>query len=604
MQGNVVFVACARRVLFWLAVVVASLVAVPAFAADARIEKEAQALQKKAIEEDNLNVDYPAAVKKLQTAVAKCDGDKCSPPIKGAILRDLGAMQILAGNDGDGRASFAQAIAVDASLDLDPAYKTPQLEATWNEVKKKAPAPPAGGGGGEPVATGQQPSGDFAHTPAPEAPVRTPLPIYAEYSGSEQIARVIAKYKAPGMTDWKPIELPKMGTGFGGLIPCKDVMQGVVSYYIQGFNAGNDPVATSGSRNKPYTVAVKAQITGPAPSLPGQDPPKQCSELTGAECPPDFPGCNSKKSSGEDCDKDAQCTSNACVGGKCAEKKGGGDDCEKDDECQSGSCSDSKCTSAKKSSGEECDKDDECDSDSCKEGKCSGGGGGGGGKFPRSWVGLALSIDMYVMPGAQNVCSKTTGSINSAGYGCLDPSSGQQFPINQAENNLIVANRSDQVEGGFVHGPFTIMASYDYALTQNMMIGVRAGYEALTIPTGSAFAPVHLEARFTYLFGKDALSAKLAPMAFVGAGAGEFDAFVPVNVFLTNPNPPPAQLGPGKENAWLTAGPVFATAGGGVRLAVTKKLALTGALKLQGAFGGSAGFLFGFVPEIGAQLGF
>ncbi len=604
MQGNV-FVACARRSLFWVVVVIASLVTLPAFAADPRIEKEAQALQKKAIEEDSLNVDYPSAVKKLQSAAAKCDGDKCTPAIKGGILRDLGAMQILAGNDGDGRASFAQALAVDAQLDLDPAYKTPQLEAIWAEVKKKAPATPAGGGTEPPGPPGQQPSGDFAHTPAPEAPVRTPLPIYAEYSGSEQIARVIAKYKAPGMTDWKPVDLAKMGTGFGGLIPCKDVAQGTMSYYIQGFNAGNDPVATSGSRNKPYTVPVKAQITGPAPSLPGQDAPKQCGDLAGAECPPDFPGCNSKKSSGEDCDKDSQCSSNACVGGKCAEKKGGGDDCEKDDECSSGSCSDSKCTAAKKAGGEDCESNDECDSGSCKEGKCSEGGGGG--KFPRVWVGLALSLDLYVMPGATNVCSKTQGSINSAGYGCIDPSKGIAFP-DQNFNNAIIKDRSDQVEGGFVHGPFTIMVSFDYALNQNMLIGARAGYEALTIPTGSAFAPLHLEARFTYLFGKDALTAKIAPMAFVGLGAGEFDAFVPVNVFLDgsklSPSPGSGTIGPGKENAWLTAGPVFAAAGGGARFMLTKKLAATGAIKLQGAFGGSASFLFGIVPELGIQLGF
>src|SRR6202042_1301540 len=156
----------------------------------------------------------------------------------------------------------------------------------------------AGGGGG-----GSQPSGDFAHTPPLEAPVRTPLPVYAEYSGGEQLARVILKYKGAGMGDWKPVELAKMDSGFGGMIPCKDVTQGTMSYYIQGFNAGNDPVATSGSRNKPYTVPVKAQISGPAPSLPGQSAPKQCGELAGAECPPDFPGCNSKKASGEDCDK-------------------------------------------------------------------------------------------------------------------------------------------------------------------------------------------------------------------------------------------------------------------------------------------------------------
>ena len=75
-------------------------------------------------------------------------------------------MQILAGNDDEGKASFAQAIAIDSSLDLDPAYKNPQLEGVWNDVKKKGP-PPDGGGGRRPSTAGPQPSGDFAHTPAP-----------------------------------------------------------------------------------------------------------------------------------------------------------------------------------------------------------------------------------------------------------------------------------------------------------------------------------------------------------------------------------------------------------------------------------------------------
>ena len=461
-------------------------------------------------------------------------------------------------------------------------------------MKKKG----AGAGGGEASAAGgSQPSGDFAHTPAPEAPVRTPLPVFVEYSGDETLARVIAKYKGTGMTDWKPIELTKKGTGYGGLIPCKDVTLGTMSYYVQGFNAGNDPIATSGSRTKPYSVPVKDEISGPAPAFPGQDPPKQCGELAGAECPPDFPGCNSKKGAGEDCDKDKQCSSNSCVGGKCAEKKAGGDDCEKDDECASGSCSDSKCTEAKKSGGQDCESDDECDSGSCKDSKCSSGGGGG--TFSRWWVGVSVSLDLYSMPSAKNVCSLSTGEINSAGYACVD-GTGAKFPASAGENSNIIANDGDQVSGGFTHGPLALMASLDYALSQNVLLGARLGYELLTIPTGAAFAPVHAEARLTYLFGKDALTSKLAPLALVGLGVGEFDAFVPVTVFSDVTNPPQGH----PFNAWLTAGPVFATAGGGARFLLGKKVAATAALKLQGAFGGTAGFLFGIVPEVGIQFGF
>jgi hypothetical protein len=217
-------------------------------------------------------------------------------------------------------------------------------------------------------------------------------------------------------------------------------------------------------------------------------------------------------------------------------------------------------------------------------------------------------MDVYVMPGAQDVCylgGGTTGSINGAGYRCVDPNAGKAFPPDQQTSAAIAIGRSDQVQGGFAHGPFNIQASFDYALNMNMLVGARAGYEALTMPTPTgltaSFPPVHLEARFTYLFGKDALQAKVAPMAFVAAGAGEFDAMVPVQVFL---NTSGGVLGPGKENAWITAGPVFAAGGGGVRLLLGKKLAATGALKLQGAFGGQAGFLFGVVPEAGIQLGF
>jgi hypothetical protein len=433
--------------------------------------------------------------------------------------------------------------------------------------------------------------------------VPTPLPIYAEYSGGETLARVIVKYKgmAMGQSEWKPLELQKMGSGYGGQIPCKDVTQGTMSYYIQGFNAGNDPVATSGSRNKPYTVPIRSQITGPPPALPGQSPPKQCGELAGAECPPDFPGCNNKKNIGEDCDRDTQCTSGSCVGGKCAEKKSGGEECSKDDECTSGTCTDGKCTAAKKGDGEDCESDNECESDSCKESKCSGGGGAGG-KFPRVWIGLSVGLDLYVMPGANNVCTRTTGQINSAGYACAD-SGGNAFPPDTNINQQIVGNRSDQVQGGFAHGPLTISVSGDYAITTNMMVGLRAGYELLTMPTAlsTSFAPFRLEARFTYLFGKDALLQKMAPFVFGSAGIGEFDAYVPVSVFL---NQNGVIAGPGSENAWLSAGPMFVGAGGGLRFLLSKRVAATGAVRFQAAFGGAAGSLIGAAPELGLQFGF
>jgi hypothetical protein len=57
-------------------------------------------------------------------------------------------------------------------------------------------------------------------------------------------------------------------------------------------------------------------------------------------------------------------------------------------------------------------------------------------------------------------------------------------------------------------------------------------------------------------------------------------------------------------SAWTTAGPGFGTLGGGVRIAMSKRIFFTGALRFQAAFGGTAGFIPGIVPELGIQYGF
>lgn len=609
----------ALRVLRWLSLMVAVAVVTPASANDSAIEKQAQLLQKKAIEEDNLNVNSAAAINKLQTAIGKCTGNKCAASLRGALLRDLGAMQVLNGSVDEGRASFAQALAVDASLELDPAYKTPTLQGVWSDAKKKvvgggdsnaeAPAgsPPAGAPTGalppSVVGATQPAAGDFAHQPAGEQLVRAPLPIYAEYLGTEKLLRAVVKYKGAGTAEWKTLELRRIDTGYGALLPCKDVTLGVMQYYIQGFSAANDAIATSGTRTRPYSVSIVQKLSGPPPSLPHQDPPLQCGELAQAECPPGFPGCSSsKRAAGEDCESANDCQSNSCGAGKCVDKKGAGEACEGDDDCIGESCADGRCAAAKKSEGDDCGRDDECASGSCKDSKCSAGTAGNS-RVPASrvWIGVTGSLDFFLMPAANEVCRLNPAGnapINGQGYNCVDPTTGANFPNGAPQNGTIQVRQGDTVQSGLSRGDLRLLLTMDYALDANAMLGLRAGYVLFTNPAsapGPAFAPLHVEARFTYLIGHEAI-AKLAPMVFVGAGVGEFDAYVPTTVGVA---------GKGlSENAWLVAGPAFGAIGGGVRVPLAKTIATTLAVKVEGAFGGTAGFLFGFAPELGLQLGF
>jgi hypothetical protein len=608
--------AVASRLFACLSVSIWLLAARPLAASEAGIEKQVQVLQKKAIEEDNLNLNYPEAIKKLATAISKCGTDKCSATLKGALYRDLGAMLILNGSVDDGRSAFAKALALDSSLDLDPAYKTPGLDNEWTDVKRKtsggavtAPSAPGGAEVGLPPEPEGAPStGDFAHAPFASQLVRTPIPVYAEYTGAEKLVRVVVRYRGPGMADWKSMDLHKLGTGYGALIPCGDVAEGKLQYYIQGYGSSEDPVAAAGSRTRPFAVAIVGELSGPPPTLPGQEPPKQCSPgLSGGDCPPDFPGCHAaKKLAGEDCATSGECESGSCSGGTCAEKKSEGEECERDEQCVSDSCSDGKCSGGRKPLGDECEKDDQCSSGNCKDGKCSEGSSKR--KMLRIWVGIAGSFDFSLLPASENVCVLNmagTSPVNTAGYQCSDPSSGANFPGKNAMTNAMIAQGrgtvvGDQVAQGFQPGNLRLLVSFDYALNMNVLVGARAGYVLFTDPAvapGPAFAPAHFEARATFLLSHDALIGSAAPLLLVAVGAGEFDASIGVAVQLTT--------GPNKvENAWVTAGPMFLAAGGGARFLMGPNVAATAVVKAETALGGSAGLLFGFAPELGVQMGF
>ena len=255
------------------ALATSSFVAMPAHAADRRTEAAAKDALKRAAN-DYLSTDYATGAARLQKALRACGGVRCTPATRAALLRDLGTMQFRNGDVGVAKKSWADALKFQPDLSLNPDYETPDLRAAWDEVKGSAGQGGGGGGGGG----GNQPSGDFAHTPAAEQKVNLPVPIYVEYPGTSTVARVIVKYRGASASDWSRAELKRMGSGWGGLIPCGAVTRGTLRYWIQGFDDGGDPIASSGDPKHPYTVAIKDDISGEAPHLPGKSAPKTCGE--------------------------------------------------------------------------------------------------------------------------------------------------------------------------------------------------------------------------------------------------------------------------------------------------------------------------------------
>jgi hypothetical protein len=566
--------ALVRTALFTAALLLSSLfVTRPAFA-DAKTEATAKALQKKAMDEDYLATDFAKAADKLDKAVAACGADKCSAALRAQLHRDLGVVQIGGQIDKEkGIGNFVTALKTDPATALDPDLRTKDLDAAFADAKKRAAgggggAAPAGGGGTP--AAGGQPAGDFVHEPVAEQQIRTPIPVYVEYGGEEQLVKVIARYKGFGMTDWKTVELKKTGEkGWGGLLPCTDVQQGTTQYYIQGFNAANDPVAVGGDRNNSYKVKVKREAVAEPPHLPSQPPPAQCADT--GDCPPNFPGC--KKGTGP------------VAGPEAVTGKDGGEFCEEDTECKSKECKASKCT----------DFEDE----------------GGSKKIRRVWVGVSIGFDYTLVPSADDVCKldNTAFPINSANYYCVK-SDGSDYPSRTdkagAENKRLNVGTSDKVSGGGAFGNVRILASVDYAINMNLLVGARLGYVLNTYPGQAAkddaktFPPVHLELRGTYLFGQDALLKKVAPFVMVGGGVSTFETAVKVSVVETDPA---TNLKSAKDvDAWQLAGPIFLTFGGGARVGLSERAGLMLGARVNLAFGNA--FAPSFGPDVGIVFGF
>lgn len=558
----------------------------PAFA-DPKTEAGAKALQKKAMEEDYLATEFGKAKEKLEKALAACGADKCAPAVKALLHRDLGVVYVGGLNDKDkGQAAFAEALKADPAVALDKDLTTKEITAVFEAAKKGGGAPAPGPGPGP----SKGPSGDFVHTPFPEQQVRTSVPVLVEYGGEEKLVKVLVRYKGFGMTEFKQFELRKLSEKqWGGNSPCGDVQTGDFLYYIQGFNDQNDPVATAGSRNEPYKTKITAQAVADAPHLPNQPAPTQCADT--GDCPPDFPGCKKKPP----------------PGGDEPTGKPEGEACVEDNECQSNKCEKDK------------------GADPLDKGVCTAPKGGPKG-YRKFWAGLQFGMDFAFLPSGDEVCKLDKNAnfpLNDTGYYCYEGAQGRDYPTRSvkldgsdradpatlAENNSILSPQSfNKVQGGVAPATIRILATADYGVTKNVMIGARLGLVVNTYPgeeggkDAKGFgAPIHLELRGTYLFGEGLTKTSgIIPYAFLGGGISNWDAKVGVTV--TEVNAQTNARANRAVDAWYLGGPGFIGFGGGVRIMATERVAIPLGLRMAFALGN--GVLPAISPELGVQFGF
>jgi len=229
-------------------------------------------------------------------------------------------------------------------------------------------------------------------------------------------------------------------------------------------------------------------------------------------------------------------------------------------------------------------------------------------KWARLWLGLSGSFEFFPLPAASDLCrlSPSGAPVNDVGAYCTSPD-GTDFPSrsNPADNDRLAPGAAGKLPSGLTPGNVRLLLALDYTVLPTVQIGARLGYALNTYPGREAPGgfPViarnlHFELRGTYLFGAGATGATgFVPLAFLAAGASEFDGHIRSSVSLVG------VAGRQPVTIWVVRGPWFLAAGVGARYLFSPRVAFTAALRLNSVFGeASPGLVPG--PELGVSYGF
>jgi hypothetical protein len=290
-----------------------------------------------------MNLELEQAQSLLQQALQTAQsGGVTGAPLARTYL-NLGVVAVGGfGDNGRGMNFFVQALQADSSIQLDPLTSTPEIQTVFQLARQRAGTGGGGGGGGGAGGGGggggavgggggsgggggggQAVGGNLPHQPVPEQLAQTAVPIYVEVPGDP--AHVYVFYKATGMRDFRRVEMQPIADGYGYEVPCSDVFQPELQYYIVAFAGDGSPMGFAGSQNDPVTVPIVSSRSQPAPALPGRAPPETC---TDAECPPGMEGCSSGGGGmGSTCRTDGDCGSGlVCEDDLCVTGDGDGND--------------------------------------------------------------------------------------------------------------------------------------------------------------------------------------------------------------------------------------------------------------------------------------
>ena len=245
---------------------VASAVLILGFASTAHADPKGdiQAKNKEAMESYDM-MDYEAAKKLLHQALATAKKAKLDKdPVTAHVYLSIGIAAFAAGDTDGAKAAFTSAVQIDPKIQIDAAYKSPELVKLLDEARASAGSSSSSGGSGS---GSSEPVGDSGidcssvkgvqHVIIDTAKAGVAQPIELFLGSDIKPVKVSVWWRSEGQTDFSEAKLTKQGDcKYTGQIPAAAMHGGLVHYYVGAFDANNKMMAGKGSSGSPNIIEL------------------------------------------------------------------------------------------------------------------------------------------------------------------------------------------------------------------------------------------------------------------------------------------------------------------------------------------------------------
>jgi len=237
---------------------------------------------KEAMESYDL-MDYDASKKLLNQALAAAKKAKLDKDTVAArAYLDLGIVSFVNNDQDAAKLSFLSAVQIDPKIQIDPAYKSPEMSKLLEEARGETKGgggtsgggggitEPAGGGGGGAECAGVK---GVQHTPIDNAKSGVAVPIEALVGSDVKSVKVSVMYRPEGATAFTEVKMTKSdGCKYTAQIPAAGLKGSLVHYYVAAYNEAGKPVAQQGSQGSPNIMELSGGGGGAKSGGDTEDP--------------------------------------------------------------------------------------------------------------------------------------------------------------------------------------------------------------------------------------------------------------------------------------------------------------------------------------------